>query len=410
MQMRYSIAAGVLTGLAGLITIKSIFYAPTIAIVLLIQLITAENRRNAVLYGLTTGVCALAAFLTFYALHRLTLTDTESPIAFLQGVTGKTLGERDFRNAIVNFRAAVEQNPIFWIATVLGVVACMRGLILSTGQDKARWATVLAFGVILGSLLVYTQTFPYYYPFMLAPVAVLCGISLTIVPIRFRSKFTAIAGIALSLLLVAHYLLALRQDTAAQRLTLQVVHQAFPEPTAYIDRSSMVSSYPKRGLFMSVWGMSNYYRRGVPIMLSVIEQDQPRFLIANRRMLELDDLGPDEYGPAHFGLFKEDVATLKANYIHHWGALYVAGKRFSSSVAGSSRTFEILIEGPYTVESTGPVILDGRQMQPDDVVTLERGTHRLQMSEAVPNVTLRWGNHLYRPSEAAPEGPLFTGF
>jgi hypothetical protein len=172
----------------------------------------------------------------------------------------------------------------------------------------------------------------------------------------------------------------------------------------------MVSSYPKRGLFMSVWGMSNYYRRGVPIMLSVIEQDQPRFLIANRRMLELDDLGPDEYGPAHFGLFKEDVATLKANYIHHWGALYVAGKRFSSSVAGSSRTFEILIEGPYTVESTGPVILDGRQMQPDDVVTLERGTHRLQMSEAVPNVTLRWGNHLYRPSEAAPEGPLFTGF
>jgi hypothetical protein len=127
-------------------------------------------------------------------------------------------------------------------------------------------------------------------------------------------------------------------------------------------------------------------------------------------MLELDDLGPDEFGPSHFGLFKEDIATLKANYIRHWGAIYVAGKTFVSSIAGPAQNFEILIEGSYTVESAEPVILDGKEVQPDDVINLASGLHRLRMREASPDVTLRWGDHLYRPLEITPGGPLFTGF
>jgi hypothetical protein len=410
MQLRYALAAGVLTGLAGMITIKSIFYVPTIAIILLVQLFTDNNRRNVFFYGLTTGVSALAGFLAIYTLHSLTLVDLASTGAFLESVTSWTLGERNFSNAIATFRLAVLQNPVFWVIASVGIAACLRGLIRATSQDAACWATLLSFGVPLGSLLVYTQTFPYYYPFMLAPVAVLCGAGVTIVPGNSGSKVTVIAGMMLGVLLISHYILALRQDTATQRLTLEVIHQAFPEPTPYIDRNSMVSSYPKRGFFMSVWGMSNYYRVGVPVMRSVIERDQPRFLIANRRMLELDDLGPDEFGPSHFGLFKEDIATLKANYIRHWGAIYVAGKTFDSSIAGPAQNFEILIEGSYTVESAEPVIFDGKEVQPGDVINLASGTHRLRMREASPDVTLRWGDHLYRPLEITPGGPLFTGF
>ena len=409
-QLRYALIAGGLTGLAGMITIKSIFFVPTISIILLIQSFTAENRKNAVLYGLTTATSALLGFLAVYTLHSLTIVDQTSTVAFLEGAAGKTLVERDFGNAIRHFLAAVLQNPIFWIAVGMGIVACLRGLIRSTGHDRTRWAILLAFAVILGSLFVYTQTFTYYYPFMLAPVAVLCGAGLSIIPSPVRLRFIRIAGFALSVMFTVHFLPVLRQDTATQRLTLDVIHKAFPEPTSYIDRCSMVSSYPKQGFFMSAWGMSGYYRTGVPIMRSVIEQHQPRFLIANRRMLELDNLGPDEYGPLHFGLFKEDVATLKANYIRHWGAIYVAGKMFSPSVAGPSQTFEILIEGPYTVESPEPIMLDGKQVQPDEVITLGLGRHHLQMRNAAPGVILRWGDHLYRPLEAAPEGPLFIGF
>ena len=410
LQLRYALIAGGLTGLAGMITIKAIFYVPTIAIILLIELYAARNRRNVLLYGLATGGIAILSFLTLYLLHRLTLTDPTSAVAFVEGATSKTLVERDFGNAIRTFRLALLQNPLFWFMAGMGIFACMRGLIRSTGHDAARWAIQLSFAAMLGSLFIYTQSFPYYYPFMLAPVAALCGAGLATVSDRFRSRATTILCIPLSLMLLGHYLIALNKDTAAQRLTLEVVHQAFPDPVPYIDRSSMVSAYPKRGFFMSVWGMTNYYRAGVPIMRSVIEQDQPRFLIANRRMLELDDLGPDEYGPQHFGLFRQDVATLKNNYIRHWGAIYVAGKKFNLSGAKPSQAFEILIAGTYTVESSAPVMLDGRQVQPDDVIKLALGPHHIEMLAAEADVTLRWGDHLYRPREASPEGPLFNGF
>jgi hypothetical protein len=410
-ELRFALIAGGLIGFAGMVTIKAIFYVPTIAIILLIHLVAATNRKQALVMGLATGGFAILSFLVFYFLHRLTLVDPASALSFLGRTTGKTLGERNFGNAIMTFRGALWQNPLFWLALLTGFIACGHGLLRSKGDDRIRWATLSSFAVILASLFVYTESFAYYYPFMLAPVTVLCGAGLSIVPgRRARSRVTALAGIALVPMLLGNYLLALGKDTAAQRQTLAVIHTAFPEPTPYIDRTSMVSAYPKRGLFMSVWGMTNYYRAGVAVMPTIIEQDQPRFLIANRRMLELDDLGPDEHGPKHFGLFKEDVAALKANYIRHWGAIYVAGKRFNRSTGGPSRTFRILIEGPYTVESIGPVILDGNRMLPGDVVALDQGRHHLRLPDGVDEVTLRWGADLFRPSVPAPEGQLFNGF
>lgn len=414
-RLRFAMLAGGVIGLAGMVTIKSIFYAPTIATILFINLYVAENRRSALLYGLVTASIAILGFLAFYFLHRLTLVEPSSILAFLDRTTGKTLGERNFLNAAIFFHRALWQNPVFWLAVIFGTVACLRGLIISNSRETPRWAVQLSFAIMLGSLLVYSQSYPYYYPFMLAPVAVLCGTGLTIFPIRVRPIVAAIMCIPIGLLLSVYYLSALQQDNAAQRRTLEVVHQAFPDPTPYIDRSSMVSAYPKLGFLMSVWGMQNYYHAGVPIMQSLIEQHQPHFLIANRRMLELDDLGPEEYGPAYFGLFQPDVDILKANFIRHWGAIYVAGKSFSPTDLGQSQDFVILIEGPYTVESTGPVILDGKQVQPEGVITLASGSHNLQMPDTVQpdtvqEVTLRWGDHLYRPDDAAPEGLLFHGF
>jgi hypothetical protein len=410
-QLRYALVAGGLIGLAGMITVKSIFYVPTISIILLINLYSADDRKNAFLYALTAGVIAMVSFLAFYLLHRLTLMDPASTSVFLERTAGKTLGERNFLAAFLTFRVALIKNPVFWISAGAGLVFCAQALIRSKGGDRTRWATLLSFAVILGSMFVYTETFAYYYIFMLAPVTVLCGIGFASVPDSYSTRLGAIACIPLGLMLLSNYfLLGLAKDNATQRRTLEVVHRAFPEPTDYIDRSSMVSAYPKRGFFMSHWGMTDYYRAGVPIMRSIIEQNQPRFLIANRRMLELDDLGPDEYGPQHFGLFKQDVATLKSNYIRHWGAIYVAGKKFSLSTITPSQAFDILIEGAYTVESSGPVMLDGRPVQPNDVVTLAIGRHNLRMLDTQEDVTLRWGDSLYRPREPAPEGQLFTGF
>lgn len=409
-QLRYALIAGGLTGLAGMITIKSIFYVPIFGIILLIKLYTTDNRRTVMHYGLAIVGISILSFLTFYALHRVTLTDPAPTLAFLERTTAKTLLEQDFRNALPTFRLALLQNPIFWLAAFLGIFVSARGLLRSKGSDTERWGLILSFSVILCSLLVYSESYAYYYPFMLAPVSILCGAGLEFFPERKRSRMTAITSIALGLMLFLHYFAALQMNNKAQHETIDVIHQAFPNSTPYIDRCSMVSSYPKQGFFMSVWGMINYYRDGIPIMHSIIEQHQPLFLIANREMLELDDLKPGEYGPRHFGLFEEDVDVLKNNYIRHWGAIYVAGKKLEFSNTKLSRTFEILIDGTYTVESADTIILNGRKIQPNDTINLTKGMHQLQLFEATGTVTLRWGNHLFRPHTPVPEGTLFNGF
>ena len=340
----------------------------------------------------------------------MTIGGVAAGFSTMQRSASKSLGEPDFTNAIITFELALKQNPMFCVLVAIGILGCIRGLFTDAGCKRARWAMLLAFGATLGSLAFYSLSYPYYYPFMLAPAAVLCGAGLSALHKRVRPTATWVAAIWFGLTALLVYNIALRQDNSAQRETLDAVHRIFPEPAAYIDRCSMVSSYPKVGFFMSVWGMDEYYSRGAPVMRSIIEREQPHFLIANRRMLELDDLGPEEYGPAHFGLFKEDVETLKANFVRHWGAIYVAGKHLRVGSDRRLKEFEILISGPYTVESPVPVEIDGQELKSGAVVTLDKGLHRLRAGGTEVEVTLRWGDHLFRPDEQAPDGPLFTRF
>jgi hypothetical protein len=409
-KLRFAIVSGVLIGLAGMVTIKSVLYVPTMALVLLIGLLGAENRRQRLRYGFAVAGSAALSFAAFYLLHRLTLGEAVSPVAMVEGAASKTLGERDFTNAIMTFRGAVIENTFFWLLMAIGLGVCLLGLIRSRGREKRSWGILLSCGLLLGSLFVYTNSFAYFYPFMLAPAAVLCGASLLAFPERLRVAVALVLGLGIAGSTTVNYASALDRGSSAQRQTLEAVHRLFPEPTPYIDRCSMVSAYPKKGFFMSVWGMSIYYRAGTPVMRAILEQDQPRFLLANRRMLELDDLGPDEHGPRHFGLFKEDLAVLKANFVHHWGVIYVAGKRLSLPGDGSDRTFEILVEGTYTVESPVAVTVDGVRREPGDTLTLEQGSHTIRAAGEAEEVVLRWGDHLYRPDEPAPKAPLFTGF
>ncbi len=406
--------AGLLIGLAGMITIKSIFYMPTVAVILLIRLLAAERRRPELFHGLAVAGAALLSFAGFYLLHRLTFADPASTLAFLERTTGKTLVEPDFSNAVATFQVALLQNPVFWLASLGGFLSCIVQLARSGGRDADR-LTMLAFAAPLGSLLVYSESHVYFYPFILPPVAVLCGAGYASLRGSAGRGVATAAPILLAVTLGLQYVSCLKQDNAFQRETLEVVHRAFPEATAYIDRTSMVSAYPKRGFFMSVWGMTDYYRQGRPVMRDVLERDQPRFLLANRRMLDLDDLAPDEHGPEHAGLFKADVAILRQNFIRHWGPLYVAGKRIAlpaaPSSAPSSASVEILVAGRYTLEANAPVRLNGAQVEPGDTVGLAQGRHRLEATTASPaEVVLRWGDHLYSPARPAPVRPLFTEF
>ena len=106
----------------------------------------------------------------------------------------------------------------------------------------------------------------------------------------------------------------------------------------------------------------------------------------------------------------EDARALRSHYIRHWGVLFVAGKRFVFDPGAAEQEFDLLIPGPYTVESPVPVRIDGVVRRPHAHVRLDTGRHTITADGASARVALRWGSSLPRPEQRAPERRIFRGF
>src|SRR5690606_33563033 len=131
-----------------------------------------------------------------------------------------------------------------------------------------------------------------------------------------------------------------------QHHMLALIHSLFPEPVPYIDHTSMVSSYPKQGIFMSRWGMTDYRRDGTPIMETIIAHKSPHFLLATRPLLDVEKIKPDRSEKSPYGLLAADIRSLQSNYLRYWGQLYLPGFR----VVGDSAMM-VHIAGRYRVDA-----------------------------------------------------------
>jgi hypothetical protein len=170
----------------------------------------------------------------------------------------------------------------------------------------------------------------------------------------------------------------------------------------------MISSYPKCGFFMSSWGIENYRRKGKPIFEQVLEECEPKFLIANSYQLTsaMNAKSSEQY---LYSLFDQDAIMLRANFIRHWGGIWVAGKSFRTGKLPIR--FNIAIEGIYTVESlsesSGAVTVDGQQYKGGDYIFLSKGSHVINPS--THRINLRIGRDLPRP-DFAPTSPIYFSF
>jgi hypothetical protein len=236
-----------------------------------------------------------------------------------------------------------------------------------------------------------------------ARVAVLGGTQASIA----MAAILTIAGTGYAL----NYMSKLPDQTVAQAETVRVVHAMFPVPVPYIDRNSMIASFPKVGFFMSTWGLESYRAANRPIMADLLARRAPPLLIANTLALDLSQPDEDESKNNPYSLLPADMDILKENFIHHWGAIYVAGKSLSLAAGAGTQTFEILIPGLYTLEVEGMVILDGALHSPGVHVDLTRGSHRMAAPAGQAlQVTLRWGRDLFLPAYAPSTQPIYTGF
>ena len=391
-RTRNLILAGFFTGLAGLFSIKAVFYLPILVILVLFDIQNERNLRQKLISILIGGGVGGVVFLVVLAIHAQGFENLNSPFAFVARTSSATLGTMDYRIFQRSIVIAVLQNPIFVCVLSVGLIAVLQMVFVT----KTRKGGVCLLGLVslLLTPLVYRDVYPYYFVFMLAPVVVVVGVGFDYLTKERPAFFQMILVGSLVLPTIFLYPKSVRQSVDVQRQTLAVIHQVFPDPVDYIDGRSMVSSFPKRGLFMSNWGLTDYRAVGVPIMADVISKFQPQFVLANHRLLKV---GGKNTKPA--GLFDQDVKALGANYVHYWGPIYVPGFELAEGEA----TLSVRISGAYL--SGVDIEVDGQLVKAGEVVDLTVGEHRIALSRPT-TLKLR----LPEAPNAEFKGPLFKGF
>ncbi len=415
-----AIIAGLSLAISFLISIKTIFYIPTIISFLIIALYTSKDRMQVLKIALVFVFCSICWVAILYLSHSQMLTNSFSKLpsslmkgqAIIAGAGSKVFMIGAFSPRSASISRSLLENPGTWFVVLFGTFFSLTKLFSS--QYRWRYGFIFAFALPLCSLLFYRNAFSYYFVFIIPPALIISGVYTEIAAYyekQGRNNFVVILIlgpiIIASVNAVNLISYQLEDQIQAQRELITLVHKLFPEPVPYIDRNRMIASFPNAGFWMSTWGLEAYRQRGVPIMRSRLEKYQPQFLITNTPVLRINDDKWFGQNKSIYRLLDEDYIILKENFVPHWGVLYVPGKRFEQLNEIRTQVFEILIEGKYTVEADGELMLDGRRVMPGEVVSLSKGQHRIETIGA-HSVVLRWGVHLYRPEKPPSEKPIYT--
>lgn len=400
------IAAAIAIALAFVISIKSVLYAPPLlaALVWRTRHLNGMKQRTRVYFGVGLSVSITVLILYFW--HRSTLPSGEAnDLARLDSIFSKVLLDVPFWPQQQYFLSWITAS---WPQMLLILVgSCL--LWKRNDQDfNTRLMISVLFALPILSIFFYRNAYPYFFPFIVAPsmVAVSIGaraLTENVTKAFGKSLLAALVVYMMVYTLGQSYLYSYHHQTA-QRETVTAVHSMFPEPTPYIDRNSMIATFPKCGFFMSSWGMELYRKIGNPVFEQILEQCEPKFLIANTYQLT-EALRADSSEEDPHALLDQDARVLRSNFVHHWGAIWIAGKSFH--LGGAPVRFNIPVEGIYTIECSAHIIIDGQRYEDGDDLFLSKGFH---IMESTPQqVDLRFGRHLPRPDHA-PSSPIYFDF
>lgn len=425
-NLRWWLAAATATALAMLVTIKTVFFLPAILAIALITGAQEKWSREIMIRGAISAAAAAIVFGGLFLLHLNLLGlgpagGTAESAAMLADSGSKTLGGGVLIPRLTTLLNSLAQNPAQWLIVLLGVLMAALAL-RNRARHRGEWGralVVLALALPLFTPLVYRNAFAYFYVMIIPPAAVASGYFVE----AFRQRAEQQDGRSARLLILTPLIIALvtsagyyssrlHDQQIAQRQTVELVHELFPDPVPYIDRNAMISSFRKVGFFMSTWGIDNYRAGGRPVMAELLLGEAPVFMLANTLLLDLKGGGGADLLDQRYLLLDEDLQVLKSNFVHFWGILYIAGKSFDFT-ADSSRSFEILVPGPYTLElpeeAAGAVIIDGARVEPGMVTDLGRGQHVIEAAAGATMATLVYGNNPRRPESERNAQPIYTG-
>jgi hypothetical protein len=389
------IGAALLIGLAVLATIKIVFYLPAFAGIAWLRWAEAEFSRTMLRRLLALAAAGTAFSLMFVALTILTLPKAEVQRA---STTVSVSGRMMFSEGLF------PQGPYLLVALLSAPIVAWLLLTAPMELKRARLPRPSAIALIglmlpLASVVLYRNSFPYFYVFILPPVMVGAAMAARALTARFSPIMLMAALVANAAVVSA---VTPREVLGTQRRILSAVHEIFPRSVAYFDFPGMVVDFPKANFFMTGWGLKRYQLGEFPSFTDVMARETVPLLLVDKEVLARNQTGPEPAAE----LLPQDAAALRNGFIEHWGPIWVAGRRFPAG--GKAVDFPIYAPGTYTLEG-GEARIDERSYAAGDLVALGRGPHRFEPASDI-ETRLRWGDHLRRPAKPFPGGEVFKDF
>jgi len=388
-------AIGALVGLAGMMTFKTLFYAPCFAGLAWLQYRDAGGKRQ---FMGKLALVAGAAALSFTAVYFYHTWNFAAAPARLRNPATASFYLRwlrfDMPFAGVIGREIVRA-PLFFISAALAPFAWKKA-----GLKADARVALAGFLLPLAALLFYRNTFPYLFVFLLAPVAVAIAPALEMIRERYGALLLSVALAALPLTMAV---LEPRDVLAKQQALVDYVHREFPAKTGYLDYSGMISDYPRVLEYLTSGnGIRLYNETGDPILGREIDRGNVPFIIANHYSIE-EAL---EGRPLPGTFLAADLAAMQGNYVRQWGVLWREG---SAIPAGARPYIFRLRRGGDFVLSSGPLTIDGAAVEPREKVRLGKGAHSVAGGRAGSAVLWR-GERLPSPPPKIEMTDVFTDY
>lgn len=407
--VRNDVAAGLCLALAFSLTTKSVLFLPALMVMVfasgagtLFDPARAGHAMRRLALMLVTAGLVSALLL---AAHTSQITaGGETAGDFAARTLGAALLDVPLMPRGSYFRDLVLKDPIYWAALLLGLVIAVRS------RAYVAAASVLA----LLPILFYRNAFPYYYPLMMAPAAILVALAgdrLWHIRATTRKRGAGVFALAMLGLLLMHHAwdgaMSLRFDEQQkQRQVVAAVHDIFPSAVPYIDHSGMISSFPKVNFFMSTWGIESYVAHGKDFMPEILASKKPPLLLANHPALHPRSL-----------LFRQlsdiDQSLIRSSYVEYWGPIRVAGTGLTVPPEGAILA-RLPFAGLYRIESDGAILIDGRHYGMGDHIEWRADSSDLSIRAVAPDskairVKIVWAAAHDPPKETPPTGQLYSG-
>ncbi len=403
-HFHFALAAGAIA-LGAMVTVKVGFYAPALVAIGLWQVFRFDRPLQMLVRMVATGIGALIMFISLYIWHEASLpsADIDGSQRMMTSAAQKTLLSVNFFPTWRDFLIGALTAPISAFLLLAGLYRAISA-VLKQQVGSAVSLALLGLAAPLLSFLFYRNAFPYYFAFIFPPAMILAGYAVDQLKLNQRHILLATAMMTLFAILTVWSVSDRNQEVQSE--LIETVHKIFPQPVPVIDRNSMIASFPKRGIFMSSWGLQEYRQKSIPVFEEILREEVVPLLILNSPTLE-HAVGDPISGRLRGELFGADQDMLRSNYIAHWGKIWVAGKKLS--VNSRSKKFTIVIPGAYKLEASSSVTIDGKLIAPEQVFTLGRGDH-FSVSKNDQDIILRWSQAAYRPDFEPSKEPIYRGF